>query len=244
MDFFDCNAQVGRYGAPDRLSFFTGNELVENMRRCGIARALAYHSLAKEWHPAKGNEAVFQEIAGLPIEPAWVAMPHQGGDMPEPREFVEEMRRRDVRAVRIFPALHNWRMAEWCAGEMFSVFEQAQVPVLLEMSQTNWDEVQAVLAAHPRLKLVLLRTGYRCDRCIYPLLDRYPNLAIETGGYQVNGGIEALARRFGSRVLVFGTAMPFMEPGGAVSQITYAALPDEDKAAIAGGNLRKLLSWK
>ena len=244
LEFFDCNAQIGKFSTPTPDSFFTGKELVENLTRCGISRALVYHSLALEWHPAEGNEHVFSEIEGLPFEPAWVVMPHHCGDFPGPRDLVQLMRKRKVGAVRVYPTTHQWRLADWCAGDLFSALEGARIPVLLDLGQTNFDEVQALLAAHPLLPMVLLRTSYRCDRYIYPLFERYPNFAIESGGYQATGGIEAIVERFGARTLVFGTGAPLTEPGAAVTQITYADISDADKTAIAGGNLRRIISWR
>jgi predicted TIM-barrel fold metal-dependent hydrolase len=244
MEFFDCNAQIGRAGAPEPGAIMTPAETCDALKACGISRALACHALSREWHPAEGNRQVLHDIAGLPLEPAWVAMPAHTGEMPRPREFVSEMRASGVGGVRIFPVLHGWRTTEWCAGELFSAFEDEGVPVFVELAQISWEEAAEILSHHPTLNLVVLRTSYRCDRVLYPLLERYPRLAIESGGYQVTGGIEALVNRFGPACLVFGAGVPFVDPGAAVAQLTYADIPEEDKAAIASGNLADLLSWR
>ena len=41
---------------------------------------------------------------------------------------------------------------------------------------------------------------------------------------------------------MFGTNLPELEPGGPIAQVTFAEISDEDKRAIASGNLERLLA--
>lgn len=209
----------------------------------GIRRGLAFHSLSKELHPIDGNQTVLDEVRGLPLEVCWAAMPHQTGEMPAPDEFVRRMRQAGAKAVRLFPVLHQFSLDDWCAGELLSALEGSCVPVLLDMSQAGYDQIASMLRSHPALRLVLLQPSYRCDHFLYPLLERYEHLAVETSNYVGSGAMEEVWRRFGPRRLVFGTGMPFTEPGAAVSHLTYAELDHADKQRIAAGNLEELLSW-
>lgn len=244
LDLFDCNAQIGRFGKPVHESFFAPGELVDRLAPLGIRRALVYHALSKELHPAEGNPALAGEIAGLPLVGCWVAMPHHTGEMPPPAEFVRQMRAAEVRAVRLFPGLHQYSLGDWCSGELLDELERSRVPVLIEAGQTSYDQIASVLASHPGLRIVLLQTSYRCDRFIYPLLEKHEHLHIETSTYVVSGGIEAICSRFGASRLVFGTCSPFHDPGAAVGIITYADISDTEKQLIASGNLDRLLGWE
>ncbi|MGQ9455463.1 MAG: amidohydrolase family protein [Armatimonadota bacterium] len=245
LDFFDCNAQVGRFGAPEKEHYFEPGELIARLGECGISRALVFHALAKELHPAEGNRALSEAICGKPeLAACWVAMPHHTGEMPPPGEFVWEMKQAGARAVRLFPAYHNYQLADWCVGEMLDEFEARGVPVFIEASQTNYDQLARVLKSHPKLRLVVMQTSYRCDRYVYPLMEKYEYFTVETSSYLVAGGIEAICERFGSSRLVFGTGAPYLEPGAAVALITFADISWEDKQAIASGNLERLLDWE
>ena len=244
LDFFDCNAQVGRFGSPEEEHFFEPRELVERLEPMGIRRALVFHALAKELHPAEGNPALAEAIKELPLTACWVAMPHHTGDAPHPRAFVDQMEAAGARAVRLFPAFHNYSLADWCAGEMLDEFEARRVPVFIEAGQTSYEAVAAALKSHPKLRLVVMQTSYRCDRYVYPLMEKFEHFGIETSSYLVSGGIEAVCERFGPSRLVFGTGSPFLEPGAAVSSITFAQIGDADKQATAEGNLERLLHWE
>jgi len=243
VEFFDCNVQIGRFGNPQPEYPLTAREILEKLAPLKVTRALAFHALGKELHPNEGNTVVLEETAGSPLEPCWVAMPHHTGEFPHPSELVARMQENRVRAVRLFPSAHQYSLSEWCAGEMLATFEAHRVPVFVEASQTSYDHIAGVLNAFPALRLVVVQPSYRCDRYVYPLMERYEHLAIDTSNYVVTGGIEALCRRFGPSRLVFGSALPFFEPGGPVSMITLADISDDDKQMIACGNLARLLEW-
>ena len=81
------------------------------------------------------------------------------------------------------------------------------------------------------------------NRLIYPLLQRHPNLMICLSyTYSVHQGVEDLCRTFGHERWVFGMGYPTAETGASLTGLTYAAIPDEAKEAIAHGNIERLLA--
>lgn len=243
LDFFDCNCQIGRPGVPVEGAPTTGSEIMDRLQPMGINRALVYSAISKEHHPCEGNPQTLKEIEGFPFVACWVALPTATGEIGDPQQFVCDMRANGVGAVRLFPNLHSYCLQPWCIGSLFEVLEANRVPVLVEAVQTTYDHIAAALAEFRQLRLIVLRPSYRSDRILYPLMERYEHLCIETSNYVPSGGIEAICSRFGSRRLIFGTDLPNFEPGAAVSSITYADISDSDKQAIAGGNLQRLVAW-
>ncbi len=242
-EFFDCNVQIGRFGNPQPEHPLTASEIEKKLAPIGVKRALAFHALAKDWHPNEGNEILLEEISDSFLVPCWVAMPHHTGEMPKPEEFIKRMKANNVRAVRLFPNTHQYSLSEWCAGEMFAAFEEHRVPVFVESGQTSYEHIAAVLKSFPELRLIIVQPSYRCDRYLYPLLEKYLYLAVETSNYVVTGGIEAICKHFGASRLVFGSGQPFFEPGAPIAMVTLAEISDKDKRMIAGENLERLLGW-
>lgn len=244
LDFFDCNCQIGRAGAPPAEGGpVTAQEIVDALKPMGIRRALVYSALAKELHPNEGNPAVLGEIKGSPLAPCWAGLPSSTGEQGTPSELVDNMKKNGVGALRLFPVTHSYCLADWCIGSLFEELEAKRVPVFVEIAQTNYDHIASALKAFPKLRLVLVRPAYRSDRFIYPLMEKYEHFCVETSNYVISGGIEEVCRRFGSSRLIFGTGMPFYDAGAAVSSITYAEIDDTDKQAIAADNLDRLLAW-
>ena len=80
------------------------------------------------------------------------------------------------------------------------------------------------------------------NRRLFPLLEQYPNLYIETSYYVVHRGIELICRHFGAERLLFGTGLPQRAPGPAITALSYSQISDQERALIASGNLRRLLA--
>lgn len=243
LKFFDCNCQVGRWADPQPEMFTDGDSLVKEMAYNGISDALVYHAMAKELGPAVGNARLHEEIDGHPeLHPCWVVMPHYTDEMPEPKKLVDSMIENGVRVARVFPTFQQFRLGEWCCGELFAEFERRQVPVMVEVAQTTgWDEVAGVLASFPQLRLIMLRVEYRCDRYIYALMNKYPNLKVEISYYQTTDGIATMCKKYGADRLLFGTGLPWFNAGTAIPMVTYAEISDDEKQLIAGDNLRNLM---
>jgi predicted TIM-barrel fold metal-dependent hydrolase len=246
LNFFDCNCMVGHFAVPQPGSFFTVDELLAEMDYCGIARALVYHTWALGYSPAAGNRRLLDEIAGRDrLLPCWVVMPHHTGEMSPPDELIAEMKRHGVRAVRIFPAskFHHWSLSDWSAGPLLSALAAQRVPLFVGFDQITWDTIHRLGTTYPDLPTIVTEVRYEEWRHIYPLLDQLPNLHIELSWMVVHYGLEAAVERFGPARFLFGSRMPIFSAGPALCHINYADLDEEDKALIAGDNLRRLLDW-
>ncbi len=239
--WIDCNARIGRWSNPQPEQFTEAEGLLAEWNRVGIDGGLVYHAWAWEWSPGRGNAKLLEEIAGDPrLRPCLVAIPPATREMEPPAEFAARVRELGG-AVRIFPAMHNWRVTDWCAGALFEALADRGVPVLVDINEVGWDGIAGMLEAHPGMPVIVLNFYYRCDRFIFPLMERHEDLHLEANTYGVFEGIEMVCGRFGAERLVFGTNLPELEAGGPMALIAYADISDEDKQKIAGGNLLHLL---
>ena len=241
LQFFDCNARIGRPTVYREGQVVTRDQLLAEMDYAGIQRALVHHSLASQWSPGEGNAQLLRELEGQDrLLPCFVGLPAATRELPPPDEFAAEVRRQHG-AVRLSPKDHQYRLGDWAMGDTFAALETHHVPVIIDISQTDWDDLAGVLRAHSDLAVILLDTSYRVDRYLYPLWEEHESLYLETATYQVHRGIEAVCERFGYERLVFGTSLPDLAVGGPISQVVYAELSQQAKVAIAGGTLAGLL---
>lgn len=240
----------GRWGKPRFDSYFlTPERLVQEMDYIGIDQALTYHATARQYQTRQGNQLLMREIAPYPrLVACWVVQPHQTGEFDTPDELVRRMAEAHVRVVRFFPGITDQRIfiSPWTTGPLFEALAAARIPLLLDFNffrrdEPDWHTIAEILTAYPDLPLILVRIGSRSDRTLYPLLQRFSNVYLETSGYNAFRGIEAICRRFGAERLIFGTGMPFNAGGGAVAALTYAQIDDHEKQLIASGNLVRLL---
>ena len=244
IPFLDANCMIGRRVTPRPETNLTVEQMVEEMGRLGIGRALATHAYAKEYDPKTGNERVTEACQKHPVFiPCYVLLPEHTGEMPGGDALLRYLADGGARAARLYPKEHSYGLGErWCGG-LFGALEGAGVPVLIDFDQTSWPELDGVLTAHPDLNLVVVRTGYRVDRWVYPMLKSHRGLHLETENYVPFMSLEAATERFGAERLVFGTGMPVWDAGGAVSHVLYAAVDEGARRKMAGENLERLL-WK
>lgn len=252
--YFDCDTRIGRsYGTKNLGGHnITPELLLERMDQVGVAKALVFHTMAWEYHPNEGNEMLMEALAPHRdrLEPCWVMLPHHTGEVPHPEESVAQMKRLGVKAARVFPNFpansHRFELAEWCIGETLGALEAARIPLLLDFvlfrrEQPPFRDIFSICDNHPDLPVILIGVQARNNRSLYPLLKRFPNLHVQTAGFFVHRGLEHFTQSFGSRQLVFGSNTPTLGMGAAHFHVARALVPDEDRAAIAGGNLAALL---
>ena len=127
--------------------------------------------------------------------------------------------------------------------------ELGLVPILHAMDDTPEEalwKLARVARAHPDLTIVALDAfgGFEATRQCSFVAEVAPNIVFDTSLSYNFDFIEEFACRFGGDRVVFGTDLYSHPVGRRIShllpQILASALPDADKAAILGGNARRL----
>ncbi len=214
------------------------DEVLGVLRAHGVGRALTTHSWSEEYDPSEGNARMADlSRSHAEFEPCAVLVPEFAGD-----DLPARLVAWGARAVRLRPGKHSFSLTPAVSDEVLGQLAEMRVPVFLCLDETNWAALDGVLTRHPSLRLMLECVGYRHARSLFPMLGRYEGLHVSTASLVGHRAIEALAERFGSDRLLFGTGFPDSTPGPAVTRLLLAEIPDESKAAIGAANLERLLS--
>jgi len=231
---WDANVRVGPSGIHGELALDPAG-LIEEMDRFGIRSALVSHWTAEEYDADAGNRALARDL--LPrFTPAWAALPDRGS--------VDALAVRRPLAVRLTPGLtqHNFSTAPWCAGPLFEYLEAQSVITLLSRADIEWDRLAEVMENFPGLVVLLLDVGYRSDRHLWPLLERFPRLHFDSATYLAHRQLEAFVDRYGPDRLLLGSRLPLYTPAAALGVLAGARMSADARLAVAGGNLRRLLA--
>lgn len=244
LEFFDCNCSIGRSSLLYPGSFHSAEELVERIKSYGIGRALVFQSISRDHFPEEGNPILMENIKPFKeLHPCWVVMPHHTGEFPHPDELKNQLKNNRVKAVRIFPSAerHNYSLKPYSAGPLLEMLDSIKLPLFVDIDEIGWNNIDVLLGEYSNLPIILCNTGYRADRYIYPLMQTYQNLYVETSRYLSHLGIEALCKKAGADRVLFGTGMPLYTGAGAVFFINKLMLDDNEKTKIASGNLQRLI---
>ncbi len=249
--FFDCECLVGRPRQPleGAASGIVPDaaDLVAEMQRLGIKRALVRHRLCLDGTPEEGNAQLMEDIGPYPnLVPAWHVTPDGIEGRWDPAAAVEELVAQGMRAAWTITQGRDsapFLLEPWCAQELLSALEHHRVPLLLSYADVPANTLHALLGAFPRLPVVLLEVPrHGRNQPLYRLMTLHPSLHLSLSPlYSVHEGIEDLCRLFGPERLLFGSGYPVCEGGASVAALNYAELPDTARGAIAGVNLQRLL---
>jgi predicted TIM-barrel fold metal-dependent hydrolase len=238
--FFDCNCAFGPYRTRVFRFARTAAELIEEMDFTNIDRALVYHTAMRFDHPLVGNQRVVDETQGHPrLLPTWALLPSHTGEQPPLDTLLREMRRRGVRALRLFPDDHRYFLDDITLGDQMALFAERRIPLFIRASL---DRIATLLRSFPDLVVITGSQGSNpLDRYAWPLVEKFPRLIFETSAYLVDGGIEEFCKRYGASRLVFGSGFPDNAGGAAMLTLARAEISEADRRAIASENLSRLL---
>jgi len=247
MRFFDCNTYIGLPtnvsvpGAPVAPGV-SAEELLAAMDRAGIAKALVWHVAQRDADALTGNELLARAIRPHDrLVGCWTLLPPQTHELGDLHQWLARAGQARVRALRAFPEAGRYLLRGEVLGELLEAMTAARLPLLLTR-EVSWEQTYELLGEFPELTVILCDVGsWGQDRYFRPLIERYPNVYVELSGHRLDGGIEDLVARYGSRRLLFGSNFPVSYHGAMMLALARAEISEEDKQAIAAGNLERLV---
>ena len=248
LKFFDASAYIGRpmIALPNGPagSSVTAGELLAEMDRAGIEKALVWHVAQRDHGAPAGNRLLAEAIAPCDrLVGCWAIYPPQTGELGDLDQFFAAAGKARVRAFRVFPTSSRFLLRTESLGDILDRMVKARVPLFVSAPKhASWEAVYDLLKEMPELRVVLSeQSNWGSDRLFRPLVDRYPNVYVELSGYFVAGGLDAFVRDYSAKRLLFGTNFPESYLGANMLAVAHLDVSQADRQAIAGGNLKKLL---
>ena len=247
--FFDACTMIGKWHRR-QLKFSSVESLLAKMSEFRIRKSLVLHSSSWLYDFRRGNKILDQEISDhSELIPCYAAIPFTTGEMPQPDHWDHVLRTRGAFVFRIFPSTHNFPLQRNQKLDFFAYSEEKRIPIFVDIDEINYRDLWSLCSDYPGLRLILGNSGtdclsaiYREYRQIYEFFERFGNVAMETSFLIGFRGIEDVCTRYGAHRLVFGSRMPFLEPGSAIFRIQYAEIEAEAKEQIAHKNMERLLA--
>lgn len=248
MEFFDCNCSYGIPIKPVLAPARTPEDILAEMDLCGLSRALVRNVAVFEQTPEVGNLLTSNHLADHPrLTPSWAILPPQTGELGGVPTLLANMDEAGVRSLWAYPTEHRYLLNTTTFGELFEIMQQREIPLFLPRPQLSggldaYATADAILQDFPKLYLIITTQGpWGEDRRFRPLMERFPNFGVDTSRYELDGGIAEICKKYGPHRLYFGTNFPATPMGGPLLTLMHAEISDEDRAWVAGGNLRRLL---
>jgi hypothetical protein len=247
LSFFDCNCMIGKRANRREGEPWSLEQLLADMKACGITDALVTHALSRDYDPVIGNQEISRLAAGInSLHCCWAIVPPSTGEIAPPDVFVREMLAKGVEAAIAYPHTQNFSLSEWSLGPLLSVLELCRIPLLLPFGQCTWEEIEQLCGKHAGLPVIVTGLNYRQLRFLLPLWEKCRNLFVDLSWFSIHDGLAYLADHGVLRQVMFGTNYPLYQPGAAVAMVTYAHVKEEERKMVAGGTLRSMINgiWR
>lgn len=245
LRFFDANVWLGEPCGFPLAEELNVAKLAETLRRRFITGGLVSHWDAKRISAQEGNAALAQSLnqSDSDLFAVWTGLPlypRENGPLLGGMDFP-----RNVRAVRIFPKSHNFPLADWCVGTLCDELASRRMPLLVWHTEIDWAPLYQLARAFPRLKIVVETQPQKIlyhTRPLFALMRDCGNVLVEISNFAGQGFIEYAVKEFGADRLIFGSFLPVADPLVPIGMVIDAEITAEEKAMIAGGNLRQMVA--
>ncbi len=245
LRFFDANVWLGEPCGFPLAEELNPSKLAETLRGRFITGGLVSHWDAKRVSAQDGNTVLAQSLdqcggdlfavwTGLPLYPTEHSPAPCGMDFPP-----------HVRAVRIFPKSHNFLLADWCVGTLCDELASRRMPLLVWHTEIDWTPLYQLARAFPRLTIVVETQPQKIlyhTRPLFALMRDCKNVLVETSNFAGAGFIDYAVGEFGAERLIFGSFLPVADPLVQIGMVIDAEITVEEKAMIAGDNLRRMVA--
>ncbi len=162
----------------------------------------------------------------------------------DPRRYLgapEEVKQRIAeghRLFRLYPEYQNWSADAPAARKLLSILENAGAVIML--GGTAAQAIPAILDLSTPVVLTWAHFYSLSDLLAYA--DELPHVYLSTRFLIGPGSLEIAVGALGAQRLLFGSHAPLVTMGAALGLVQQSELPDDQKAAILGGNAQRLLA--
>ena len=158
---------------------------------------------------------------------------------------------RNFRGVRLYPQHHSYHpVYEGFLGPLLEEIAGIGWPVLLPLRIImNWGMpalelpvMETLVARHPKVNWILSGINYLFElQMAISLMRQYSTVHLETSCVMGYTAVSKLVQQSGSEQILFGSGTPLQNGAAGLTKILQAHIPEKDREAILGGNLRRLL---
>ncbi|MBB3729354.1 amidohydrolase family protein [Nonomuraea dietziae] len=244
----DAHAHAGPYSL-----FFIPDAgrggLVRVMDRCGVSHAVISSHLAIQLDAAEGNAQTAEIVAQaadrftgyLTVNP-WQ----------DPAGELDKWGR-DTRfgGIKLHPDLHDYPLTGRRYAPVWEFAQRTGCPVLTHTYDgspyNDLPMVDEVAARHPGVVILAGHAGATplgFDAAI-EVAQRRPGVVLEVcGSFNTGADIATMVREVGADRVVYGSDFPFIDLRMSLGRVIFSGLPEEDRAAVLGGTMTRLLQWR
>lgn len=237
---FDACSLFGPWPGREELPLPT---LLEVMGQSQIARSVAMSTTGIFYDFRAGNQHTFEAARANPglLLPSATLDPRA---YPDCLSEAEKCAAQGVRLIRFFPATQGWPLRFQPFRELLHRCDELGLVVAVEVSRAGDATELADAVAFTAAPLLLAGVESQNLGEALAVLRSSPKYHLETARLIAPGALERVAADVpnGADRLVFASYSPLRYLSAALGPVLASTLSPDQKAAVLGGNLKRLLT--
>ncbi|HBG75327.1 amidohydrolase family protein [Eubacteriales bacterium mix99] len=243
----DCHNHIGLWKAfhiPDP----SAEGMLSGMNRLGIDKVCvtAHSSIGPDYH--FGNDMVMDAVARYPDR--FLGYVTVNPNYPEDME--QEIRRclpvKGFIGIKLHPSCHGSAVDNTNYTAAFEAAQKGKLPILIHIwGRENVADVDRLSDRYPDAQFIMAHAGGDVLSMGYALevAGRHANVYVDVAvSTAYEGNVEWFVREIGSKKVLFGTDMPFLDPRPTFGRVGMAEIGEEEKKDIFGGNMQRILDQR
>jgi len=257
LEFFDANCWIGEnylsqaYSVKDDNMAGLGDKKKE---KYNITGSIIAHHLALFYWPRQGNDLLAEKIKGAGN--VLGAMLFEQEYFSDPGLFENGIKQRygqGFRALKLFPKSNKYPFEARLMSGFYQVLDYFHFPVMIGLDEIDvtankaiqWEKLAEIAGAYKKMPLIIDGQGAKCllyNSYFLSLMKSFGNVYITTHNLYGTGQVESLVDVLGPERLLFDSYHPYQQISLAVKRIEEVGIGEAGKKAIAGGNIKRLIS--
>ena len=241
MKYFDALFPLGRTNGAVKESPSTEEEALALMDRFSVEEALVFSTAARDVNPDIGNAALtsvrssrFHRV--FAFDTAYTARR-------SPALFLDNACGNGAKAILVNPGLGEIRVSRSPRlAELAALVSERSMPLIVaHPAGLDWYDLADLCVRFPDLCVLAWEQRSRSNRPLFDALSLAPNLIAILSSIWQSQMVEAICNHFGADRLVFSLGLPGLHAASFPAVVSYAHISDQDREAIACGNLQRML---
>lgn len=240
----DCHNHIGPWKA-FKVPYGSAEGMLMSMDELGIDKVCvtAHASIGPDYR--YGNDVVKEAVERYPDR--FLGYVTVNPNYPEDME--NELKRclsiKGFIGIKMHPSCHGSAVDNCNFNAAFELADERKLPLLIHV----WgrDDVAAIdrlSSRYPHAQFIMAHAGGDVKSMKYALdvVNRHENVYVDVAiSLAYEGNVEWFVREIGSKKVLFGTDMPFLDPRPTFGRVAMADISDEEKKDIFGLNMKRLI---
>ncbi len=237
FEIIDANTVFGPW--PIVRADMPVERLVAALASHGVSRALAVSTVGVLHNHGDGNAETLRACANQPnLMPVATVDPRGYFG---PAGTLSKIAAQGFKMFRFFPMQQEWSLDHAAFCDILDELESIGIPAMMQARDTGCPTALAHVIAGHKCSFILEGISYENMAEAVSVMRKHENVLVETRELRVPGALRFLVDQVGPDRVVFGSGCLRSSLAAAIGYVTDTELPDETKAKILAGNIKRLV---